>query len=37
MKKQKNYNSLENDKLLLTVVKIALGTGMRINEILALT
>ena len=34
---EKLLNSLENDKLLLTVVKIALGTGMRINEILALT
>ena len=29
-------NSLEEDKQLLIIIKIALGTGMRINEILAL-
>lgn len=34
---EKLLNSLEEDKQLLTIVKIALGTGMRINEILALT
>ena len=34
---EKLLNSLEEDKQLLVIVKIALGTGMRINEILALT
>lgn len=34
---EKLLKSLEEDKQLLTIVKIALGTGMRINEILALT
>ena len=34
---EKLLNSLQSNKQLLIIVKIALGTGMRINEILALT